>query len=189
MKTIENYLNTLVNAVKGSLRPFFAGAALAAACIAAQPANAQGAMKPNIYGLTNSAGGAASFSITNGAFAIATGTAAQSNVMSQPFPIWRDRGCNLHVGFWGASASTAPVNFIVRTATPQKLGGVLLTNWTSLGITNSANLNGTTEVFATINIPKSIVDNESLGQLYAISNASGVIVFIDPTNTFISTIP
>ena len=145
---------------------------------------AQTPVAPKIYPLTNST-----------TLAIATGgavitTAGVSNYNTVPFPIWRDRGFVFHAGSYGASGSaTGAAVATLQLATPHtNYAGGLVTNWDN-SLTFNWTSAGTTEVFYSTNVPKTITDNYTIGRLVSATNASSVSIFLDPTNTFISATP
>jgi len=130
--------------------------------------------------------------ITNGSLAIGTG--GSSNILSQTFPIWRDRGFQLNIACYTTNASGSNVNATVRFASVHSTNGVtgggLVTNWgNNTLVVNFAN-NGTNgETFFSTNIQKTLVDNQSIGQLTTVTNNHLSTLFLDPTNTFISVLP
>lgn len=157
----------------------------AAFALAAWPAAAQQSVPVKIYPLTNSL----QFNVATGGNAIAT--TVTSNILSQPFPVWRGRGYTFNTSFIPGSSSVSNVTFTVRYASVTTLGGVTATNWSTAGnvTTIAAPCNGTARVWYSYTVPPTAVDNVQLGQLYTIQNAALSTVTVDPTNTFISVFP
>jgi hypothetical protein len=160
----------------------------------ALPAKAAPTSVPlTIYPLTNALAGTTNYiSITNGNTLIGTG--AVYTVTSTPFQVWRGRGFAFNAGIVGTNANTGNLNFTFRFASVHYTnfvsGNGLVTNWsTANNLTISVPANGTTEQFWWTNIQPTVVDNETLGQLYSITNASANGINIDPTNTFIGVYP
>ena len=176
-----------------TIRRITVGVALALSAFSLAPAVfAQQSIVPKIYPLTNGLSGAAAFGYTNGAYGIPGG--ASSNILSQPFQIWRGRGFAFHAGFWTTNASGSNACFNLRFATVHPTnwnnGQGLVTNWSTWGnIALIVPNNGTTEQFVMTNIPASLVDNYQLGQLYSATNGHLSTLFLDPTNTFIGVYP
>lgn len=129
-------------------------------------------------------------------------------VNSAPFPIVRDRGFLLNVGFWGTNAianTNGLVGTVLQIATPYRLytntsgGYTMITNWGNQGallITNfwnSTNTWGSTastnEIFGGAAIPYTTIQNGTLGRLLSLINFGTNTVWFDPTNTFISILP
>ena len=159
----------------------------------ASAVRAQNSITLTAYPLTNSLTGTAGFSMTNGAYALPT--AATSNILSQPFQIWRGRGFAFNAGFYCTNASGSNVCLTLRFAARHKIPGTttLVTNWITTGTGaplsfNVAN-NGTNEVFYNTNVPPTLLDNVDLGQFYTATNQHLSTLFLDPTNTFISVFP
>lgn len=140
-------------------------------------------LQPQIYPLTNTT----TFTIVSGTTnAPGSGTAT---INSQPFPIWRGRGFAFHTSFVGTNAGTDALTYTFQFATPQSIGGALVTNWTSSGLTVAATMNGTTPVFFDTNFPPTLVDNCTLGRLQSIANGHASGVLVNATNTYVSIIP
>ncbi len=146
-----------------------------------------------IYPLTNSLAGTTNFlSLTNGSILI--GTSGTYAVTSQPFQIWPGRGFTFNAGIYGTNANTGNLNYTFRFGSVHyagfQSGQPLVTNWCAAqNLTIAVPASGTTEQFWWTNIPPTVVDNVTLGQLYSITNASGNGVYVDPTNTFIGVYP
>ncbi|MEI8288778.1 MAG: hypothetical protein WCH99_04850 [Verrucomicrobiota bacterium] len=148
---------------------------------------AQSSIPLTVYPLTNA-------TITAGA-AAGIATASSSNILSQPFQIWRGRGFTFNAAFYCTNASGSNVQMTLRYAARHKIPGTstVVTNWITSGTAapmtfNTAN-NGTTEVFFSTNIPPAIIDNVDLGQFYTMTNQHTATLFLDPTNTFIGVFP
>ena len=152
-------------------------------------AHAQAA-PPKIYQLTSSPVGtnAATFAATN---ALTIPASTVSNILSNPFQVYRDRGFTGNYGYWGTNGMTSVPSFVYQFATPVKLSGSYVTNWdNSPFITNNGvAVNGATEVYsAVVNLSTSI-QNVTLGRLYSIITPAGGPITFDPTNTFVGVIP
>ena len=141
------------------------------------------AVTPKITPLTN-----AVFSLANGALAVPAATT--TNLYSAPFVIYRDRGFALNVGLWSTNNVTTAATFVTQFATPQKIGGTLVTNWLSAPTsTNTVTLNGTNEVYAALLTAGATIQHVTLGRLMLLTTASASPVWLDPTNTFIGLTP
>ena len=176
--------NKATNLLKSMGRKLVAVAAVAVAAFTLA-ADAQ-SIPLKTYFLTNSTG----FQMTS---ALALPTATSSNILSQPFQVWRGRGFAFNAGFYCTNASGSNVQFNLRFAATHKVGTTTYTNWFTTGTAapmtfNVAN-NGTTEVFFNTNIPPTTLDNVDIGQLNTVTNQHLSTLFIDPTNTFISVYP
>ena len=164
-----------------------------AACAVAVSLTAfgQASIPLTCYPLTNGVAGTNGFSFANGASPIAT--AAVSNILSQPFPVWRGRGFTFNAGFYCTNASGSNVQMTLRFAARHKVNGTIITNWITSGTAapmsfNVAN-NGTNEVFYSTNIPPLTIDNVDLGQFYSVTNQHLSSLFLDPSNTFVGVFP
>jgi len=169
-----------------------AGIGLAACSLHAAPAS----IPLSIYSLTNALAGSTNYiSVTNGYTPIATN--ANYLVNSQTFPVWRGRGFGFNAGIMSTNAAGSTLGFTVRFGNAHwvPLGGAFVwtTNWLNnanqtynLPASTAANTN---EVFDFTNIQPTSVDNVTLGQLLAITNNSGYMLYVDPSNTFVGTYP
>ena len=129
-------------------------------------------------------------------------------VNSAPFPIVRDRGFLLNVGFWGTNAAVNTnglVGTVLQIATPYKLytntsgNYTMITNWGNQGallITNIWNVtnvwgstSSTNEIYGGAAVPYTTIQNGTMGRLLALINYGTNMVWWDPTNTFISILP
>jgi len=143
-----------------------------------------------LFPLTNTLTGTNCIAITNGSLTLSSN--ATYIVTSQPFPIRRGRGFAFNTQFACTNAQNSVLTFNFRFATVHPTnwnsGAGLLTNWCTanqlaIGITG----NGTTAVNLATNIPPTMVDNYSLGQLYSIGVSTiPTATLLDPTNLFIS---
>jgi len=169
-------------------------------CLLAPVSQAQQSIPVKIYPLTN----APSAWLTNGT--IATNMIVMTNgfsilssnctyiVTSQPFQIWRGRGFgfNVQLACTNGNSSVCTFNFRFATVHPNTwTGTTLVTNWSTTSLVAIAVTgNGTTAVNLATNIPPTIVDNYTLGQLYSIGVSTiATATQLDPTNTFISVYP
>lgn len=146
-----------------------------------------------IYFLTNSAPFTPAnglFAITNGSLAIGAG--GNSNVLSQPFPIWRDRGFMLNLAVYNTnSASTngsIPVVLRFGSVHAGVSAATLVTNW-SLYLPYVFYTSGPTGTNWCSFVAKTTVDNLTLGQLYSVGNTATNTVFLDPTNSYVGVYP
>ena len=157
-----------------------------------QPAHAQNQQPLKIYFLTNTLA-TNGFNLINGSLAIPPGS---SNILSQPFPVWRGRGFTFNAGFYLLSQGGAGSNagFSIRWGSIHSTNGSsgtgLVTNWSGFNpLTLICTNAGTNEVYYWTNISPSSIDNVSLGQFQVATNGSTNTLLLDPTNTFIGVYP
>jgi len=193
---MQTFLKKITDAVKDCVRPIaVAGAvAIAGLFISAPPAQAQ-SIPLKIYFLTNSA---PTFTPTNGLFAITNGSliigpGGTSNILSAPFQVWRDRGFTLNLAAYVTnSTQTNVINYVMRYGcihtTNGVTGGGAITNWSQY-IAGTFYTSGTTETNYSILVPKTTVDNVSLGQLYSVANQGTNAIYLDPTNAYTGVYP
>jgi hypothetical protein len=114
-------------------------------------------------------------------------------VSSQPFQIWRGRGFGINEGLYGTNAVAVNVTNVFRFASVHKIPGTttLVTNWANnANLTWLAPISASTEQFDWTNVPASVDDNITLGQLLSLTVGSGTnAIWFDPTNSFIGTYP
>jgi len=67
-------------------------------------------------------------------------------------------------------------------------GGGAITNWSQY-IAGTFYTSGTTETNYSILVPKTTVDNVSLGQLYSVANQGTNAIYLDPTNAYTGVYP
>lgn len=166
------------------MKDFFKSCLAVGVAIIGFAAAAQTPVPPLLYPLSNSV----TLNVANGATSVPTVSA--SNILSAPFPIWRDRGFVLHLASYGASGSaTGTASGAVQFACPHtNYAGAVVTNWEN-PLLFSYTSTGTTEYFYSTNVPKVITDNYTIARLWWFTNASSVAVLLDPTNTFVSATP
>jgi hypothetical protein len=148
------------------------------------------AVAPKIAPLTNLAIGtnAATFTLAGGALLIPASTT--TNIYSQPFALYRDRGFAGNVGFWSTNAVTANTSFVFQFATPVKVGTAYITNWlSSPTVTNTYAANGTNEVYAATLTASTTAQNFAIARLAQVITASAAPIYLDPTNTFAGIVP
>jgi len=166
------------------------GIGVAVCAAAAVPSLHAQAATPKVYTLTASPVGTntATFAATN---ALTIPASTVSNILSTPFPMYRDRGFAGNYGYYSTNLATVAPSFVFQFATPVKLSGAWVTNWdNSPFVTNTGvACNGTNEVYCTVMNAGTTIQNVALGRLYSIITASGAPCIFDPTNTFVGIIP
>ena len=177
--------------MKKLLKIGLAAAAVALGSLAPSTVEATQFAAPAIYGLTNNPVGtnAATFSLASGALYVPSSTT--SNILSQPFPLVRDRGFAGNFGYYSTNGVTGTPSFVWQFATPEKLSGVYVTNWdTSPFVSNTGPAcNGTNEVYGFVLNAGTTAQNVALGRLYSVITPASTPVYFDPTNTFVSVTP
>lgn len=149
--------------------------------ISRAPAQSSVGINARIYGLTNSVGWLAN---TNASLTILG--SMTTNITSNPFPIYKDRGFWFQNTIQGTDATTAAVTF--------QFDFSRATNgpWSTTEPLRSASaLNGTNAAITGTNVSKAVADNVYWCRLSAIANAhtNSVKVILGDTNTFISVYP